>query len=287
MEFNLVFLLNSALFGIGLAMDAFSVSVANGLNNPDMPASRCLTIAGVFGIFQTAMPLLGWLCVHTVVETFQAVEPLIPWIALVLLVFIGGKMILEGLRPKEEKEKTALRLQTAYGTAKKYEMSEWCELPLTLDSSTIESGLRMANVMYEDLSIMDAISWQSWTAVNGDGLMDYKDGELVQYQRYYIMKQFAMIPMGAKRVGVLDSHLEQTTLKTLAYTDGTTDYLVIINNGDEAQEITLKGVYASKAVYVTAGDHRCEKVAEGALLHKTEILPKSVTTVVMTKSIVH
>ena len=109
MEFNLVFLLNSVLFGIGLAMDAFSVSVANGLSNPDMPASRCLTIAGVFGIFQTAMPLLGWLCVHTVVETFQAVEPLIPWIALVLLVFIGGKMILEGLRPKEEKEKTALR----------------------------------------------------------------------------------------------------------------------------------------------------------------------------------
>lgn len=109
MELNLVFLLNSVLFGIGLAMDAFSVSVANGLSNPDMPASRCLKIAGVFGVFQTAMPLLGWLCVHTIVETFRAVEPAIPWIALALLVFIGGKMIREGLHEKEDDEKTALR----------------------------------------------------------------------------------------------------------------------------------------------------------------------------------
>ena len=109
MEFNLLFLLNSVLFGIGLAMDAFSVSVANGLRHPGMPVRRCLIIAGVFGVFQTAMPLLGWLCVHTIVETFQAFQPFIPWIALALLVFIGGKMIWEGLRHKESEEKEALR----------------------------------------------------------------------------------------------------------------------------------------------------------------------------------
>ena len=109
MEFNLLFLLNSILFGVGLAMDAFSVSVANGLRHPGMPLPRCLIIAGVFGLFQTAMPLLGWLCVHTIVETFQAFERFIPWIALVLLLFIGGRMIWEGLHEKKGEEKEALR----------------------------------------------------------------------------------------------------------------------------------------------------------------------------------
>ncbi len=109
MEFNALFLLNSVLFGAGLAMDAFSVSVANGLSDPHMPVRRGVTIAGVFGVFQTAMPLLGWLCVHTIVETFRSVEKFIPWIALVLLLFIGGKMIWEGLHAKAEDEKKTLR----------------------------------------------------------------------------------------------------------------------------------------------------------------------------------
>ena len=95
MDFNALFLLNSVLFGAGLAMDAFSVSVANGLSDPHMPVRRGVMIAGVFGVFQTAMPLLGWLCVHTIVETFRSVEKFIPWIALILLLFIGGKMIWE------------------------------------------------------------------------------------------------------------------------------------------------------------------------------------------------
>ena len=109
MEFNALFLLNSVLFGAGLAMDAFSVSVANGLSDPHMKLRRSMTIAGVFGIFQTAMPLLGWLCVHTIVETFKSVEKFIPWIALILLLFIGGKMVWEGLHDKGEEEKKALR----------------------------------------------------------------------------------------------------------------------------------------------------------------------------------
>ena len=67
-----LFFLNSILFGIGLAMDAFSVSLANGLNEPDMPASRVTKIAGTFGFFQTAMPLIGWLCIHTIAEEFEA-----------------------------------------------------------------------------------------------------------------------------------------------------------------------------------------------------------------------
>ena len=102
MQFNFLFVLNSILFGVGLAMDAFSVSIANGLNEPKMPVRRMLLIAGTFAVFQTAMPLTGWLCVHSIAEAFQAFQPFIPWIALALLLFIGIKMIVEGR--KEEKD---------------------------------------------------------------------------------------------------------------------------------------------------------------------------------------
>ena len=102
MEFNLLFILNSVLFGVGLAMDAFSVSVANGLRETDLKPRRALLIAGTFGLFQTAMPLIGWLCVHTIAESFRAFQPFIPWIALALLVYLGVKMILEGIHNKEE-----------------------------------------------------------------------------------------------------------------------------------------------------------------------------------------
>ncbi len=98
MQWNLLFLLNSVLFGIGLAMDAFSVSMANGLHEPEMKTGRMCLIAGTFGLFQILMPLLGWICIHTIAETFASFQRLIPWIALILLGYIGGRMLLEGLR---------------------------------------------------------------------------------------------------------------------------------------------------------------------------------------------
>ena len=102
MTFSFLFVLNSILFGIGLAMDAFSVSLANGLHEPDMSVSRGLVIAGTFAVFQTVMPLLGWFCVHSIAEAFQAFQRFIPWIALALLVYIGVRMILEGIHGKAE-----------------------------------------------------------------------------------------------------------------------------------------------------------------------------------------
>ena len=109
---NLLFIVNSIGLGIGLAMDAFSVSLANGLHEPGMRRGRMCAIAGVYAAFQFAMPMIGWLCVHTIVEMFSAFEKLIPWIALGLLLYIGGKMILEGLEERkqpagEEKKNTA------------------------------------------------------------------------------------------------------------------------------------------------------------------------------------
>ncbi len=112
MEWSLLFFFNSVLLGVGLAMDAFSVSLANGLNEPHMKKAKIVFIAGVFAFFQALMPMIGWICVHTVVQVFQAFEKAIPWIALVLLVGIGGKMILEGRKgSSEEGEKPGVGLK--------------------------------------------------------------------------------------------------------------------------------------------------------------------------------
>ena len=101
-----IFLFNSAALGVGLAMDAFSVSLANGLHEPAMSRRRMCVIAGVYAVFQFLMPVIGWVCVRTVAELFSAFRRLIPWIALGLLLYIGIKMLLEGLaerkRPPEE-----------------------------------------------------------------------------------------------------------------------------------------------------------------------------------------
>ena len=102
MEWNLVFFINSTLLGVGLAMDAFSVSLANGLNEPSMKRIKMCGVAGVFALFQAAMPMIGWICVHTIVNKFKVFEKFIPWIALVLLLFIGGKMLIEGIRNNDE-----------------------------------------------------------------------------------------------------------------------------------------------------------------------------------------
>ena len=106
MDWNFVFFFNSVLLGVGLAMDAFSVSLANGLNEPGMKKKKMCGVAGVFALFQAAMPMIGWVCVHTIVEKLKAFEKFVPFIALVLLVYIGGKMLLEGLNKKEEEEES-------------------------------------------------------------------------------------------------------------------------------------------------------------------------------------
>lgn len=104
MELNYLFLINSVLLGVGLAMDAFSVSLANGLNEPKMKFGRMMLIAGTFSFFQAAMPMIGWTCVHTIAQYFTAFEKCIPWIALILLLFIGGKMLIEGIKGTDDEE---------------------------------------------------------------------------------------------------------------------------------------------------------------------------------------
>ncbi len=102
--FDVTFVFTAVLLGVALAMDAFSVSLAGGLNEPKMKRQRMCLIAGVFAGFQALMPILGWVFVHTIVSIFRSFEKLIPWIALILLLFLGGKMIAEGIARKEEDE---------------------------------------------------------------------------------------------------------------------------------------------------------------------------------------
>lgn len=104
MDWNLVFIFNSILLGVGLAMDAFSVSLANGLSEPKMKKRRMSLVAGTFGFFQALMPMVGWLCVHTILKYFKTFQSFIPWIALVLLLYIGGKMLLDGVHHKDNEE---------------------------------------------------------------------------------------------------------------------------------------------------------------------------------------
>ena len=93
-----MFIFESILTGIGLAADAFSVSLADGLNEPKMSERKALGAAGIFGIFQGLMPFIGWIFVHNLTEIFHELKVFIPWIALGLLGYIGGKMLYEGIQ---------------------------------------------------------------------------------------------------------------------------------------------------------------------------------------------
>lgn len=114
------------LFGIALAMDAFSVSLANGLHDSGMCRRRAITIAGTFSFFQAIMPLIGWLLIHTALQYFNALGAAIPYIALVLLCFIGGKMIYDSIKEGQE----AKALAGADGSAA--DKKDDCTSPVSL-----------------------------------------------------------------------------------------------------------------------------------------------------------
>ena len=101
MDWRLLFL-NSIFLGFGLALDAFSVSVADAMANPKMKKGKKTSIALTFAIFQTLMPLLGWICVKTITDRFIFFQKAIPYIAILLLSYLGIKMIIESRKGEEE-----------------------------------------------------------------------------------------------------------------------------------------------------------------------------------------
>ena len=103
--FNLIF--SSLLLGIGLAMDAFSVSLANGLEDPKMKIKKALGIASIFALFQAIMPLIGWVAISGFTAIFNKFEPFIPWIAFILLCFIGAKMLIDSIKSGSDEEESS------------------------------------------------------------------------------------------------------------------------------------------------------------------------------------
>ena len=162
------FFLNSILLGIGLAMDAFSVSCANALREPCMRRRRMCGIAGVYAFFQFLMPMAGWLCVHTIEERFSRIQWVIPWIALGLLVWIGAGMLLEGIR--EEKKaaaepgsasgaKAAAEPGSASGTKAAADSGNASGAQKTTDSGNASSALTLPVLLLQGIATsIDALS---------------------------------------------------------------------------------------------------------------------------------
>lgn len=90
-------LYGSLLLGIGLAMDAFSVSCADGMAEAEMSRGRMCLIAGTFALFQCGMPLAGYFLVRTAMGLFERFAGLLPWISFFLLLMIGGNLVKEGV----------------------------------------------------------------------------------------------------------------------------------------------------------------------------------------------
>ena len=115
MQFDFLYFLTNIGLGVALAIDAFSVSLANGLNEPCMKVRKMCGISAVFATFQALMPFIGWVLITTVLSYFEVFEYFIPWIALGLLGFIGGKMLIEGIKNKDCDDPCACGSRLTFG----------------------------------------------------------------------------------------------------------------------------------------------------------------------------
>lgn len=94
---------------LALAMDCFAVSIASGIIVKKHLGKMMIRMAFLFGLFQAAMPLIGWLGVSTFTSYFENIDH---WIAFGLLAFLGGRMIRESSLPEEEKKIKPRKLKT-------------------------------------------------------------------------------------------------------------------------------------------------------------------------------
>lgn len=103
-----IWIITAIGLGAGLAMDACAVSMSNGLAEPNMKLKKTFLIAGMFGLFQILMPVIGYLIItvlsSSLGENFSRIFGyLVPWIALILLLFLGIKTIVDGIKEGKEK----------------------------------------------------------------------------------------------------------------------------------------------------------------------------------------
>lgn len=90
------------LIGVALSMDAFAASLTDGMTEPKMKIRKVLLIAGLFGLFQGLMPLIGYYCGYAF---SSLVEKIAPWLSFALLAFIGGKMIFDCVKEMVQKKR--------------------------------------------------------------------------------------------------------------------------------------------------------------------------------------
>jgi len=106
------------ILSIGLSMDAFAVSISNGLIFKDLNLKKILLISSLFGFFHILMPLVGWF-VGVGIEVY--INEFDHWIAFVLLLFIGGKMIYEafinGINEQKQEFKITIIIGQAFATS--------------------------------------------------------------------------------------------------------------------------------------------------------------------------
>ncbi len=117
---SIAIILEIILLGIALSMDAFAVSVTDGLTYVDIDKKKSFFIAGVFGVMQALMPLIGFWLVEIIsvivgesggANAGKIMADVVSWIAFALLLIIGGKMLIEGIKdlkkaPEEKETKT-------------------------------------------------------------------------------------------------------------------------------------------------------------------------------------
>lgn len=94
-------LAESIVLGVALAMDAMAVTLSNSLCEPDMPLSKKLGMPIAFALFQMLMPVLGYAGGALVADYIERYAGIV---SLVILVFVGGKMIVEAARELKEPE---------------------------------------------------------------------------------------------------------------------------------------------------------------------------------------
>lgn len=134
------------LMGIGLAMDAFAVSICKGLGMQKVNKKQAVVIGLFFGGFQALMPFLGWVLGIQFESYITSVDH---WIAFVLLGFIGGKMIVEAVKPEEEEDVEVKKLDAPL------DIKEMFILAVATSIDALAVGITFAFLQYP---IVEAIS---------------------------------------------------------------------------------------------------------------------------------
>jgi len=143
-------ILGSLGLGVGLAMDASAVSMANGLNDNKMRLRKILLIAGMFGLFQGLMPLLGYMLGHTLYEALDFIEKyhVVPIVALVILFIVGIRMAVDGINCIIDRRK---------GIEKECEISHLTIKALIIQAIATSIDALSVGIAIADYSVTNAI----------------------------------------------------------------------------------------------------------------------------------